>query len=280
MRPPIALHVLRRSPALFAVGGLLACPAGAARVAWSLSAWAEAGRYAAQEPASGTPLNREDGTLAGAGLRLALAAAGHGLQVQATRLQGDVAYDGRTQVGVPLRTRSDLQLDRLRLEWAPSMLATEGAAGRWQLSVGLGRQRLDRGIRASANALPLREVLTNTTAGLALAWQAALSGATSLHLRAQLDWPLSQHLRVDSFGVLDVYRLRPGPRLQSGLSLELLHGLDTNWALVLRARIDAGRVGASEPVLVLRDGRPAALSRYPGSRQRASSLALGLERQF
>ncbi len=253
----------------------LLCAAAGPAAALELALQAEHWRYDARETApSGFVLNRDSGVLRGGTLALhtAVGAWRPGLALQA--LDGTLQYAGRTQIGLPLQTRTGLQWRRAALTLAPAAPLPLGPLA-LQPQLALAHLRLDRAIAATALSLPTTETLQATTLGLGmtatwtvgtLAWQLGLDGRR----------PLRQRLEVDTFGVLDPYALRP----QSQWSTQWLGALawtpQPGWTLRLGARREALNVGASPAVLVTSDGRPAAVSAYPGSRQRLRGWSLEL----
>ncbi|WP_425257941.1 hypothetical protein ACPOLB_20770 [Rubrivivax sp. RP6-9] len=257
-----------------AAGGLL-CTACWPATALDLSLQAEHWRYDARESTpSGFVLNRDSGVLRGGTLALhaAVGAWRPGLALQA--LDGTLRYDGRTQIGLPLQTRTGLQWRRAAWTLEPAASVALGPLA-LQPRLSLARLRLERAIAATPVSLPTTETLQATTLGLGatatwtagtLAWQAGLDGRR----------PLRQRLEVDTFGVLDPYALRPQSRWSTQVLGAVAWTPHPGWTLRLGARREALNLGASQAALVTADGRPAAVSAYPGSRQRLRGWSLEL----
>jgi hypothetical protein len=254
---------------------MAAGPATALDLAPELALQAEHWRYDARETApSGFVLNRDSGVLRGGTLALQATVGGWrpGLALQA--LDGTLQYDGRTQIGLPLQTRTGLQWRRATLTLAPAAPVPLGPLV-LQPQLALAHLRLARAIAATPISLPTTETLHATTLGLGttatwttgpLAWQLGLDGRR----------PLRQRLEVDTFGVLDAYALRPQSRWSTQLLGALAWSPQPGWTLRLAARREALNLGASPAALVTSDGQPAAVSAYPGSRQRLRGWTLEL----
>ena len=265
----------RPGPLRHLAAASLLCAAAWPAQALELALQAEHWRYDARETTpSGFVLNRDSGVLRGGTLALhaAVGAWRPGLALQA--LDGTLQYDGRTQIGLPLQTRTGLQWRRAALTLAPSAFVPLGPLA-LQPQLALGHLRMARAIAATPVSLPTTETLQATTLGLGaaatwssgtLAWQLGLDGRR----------PLRQRLEVDTFGVLDPYVLRPQSRWSTQLLGTVAWSPQPGWTLRLGARREALNVGASQAELVTADGRPAAVSAYPGSRQRLRGWSLEL----
>ncbi len=245
---------------------------------WQLQALSA--RYDAREAtAAGVELNRDRGTLVGASAGIAADAWGMHWTLSAARLGAAVAYTGFNQIGLPLRTQTDLRLQRIDLVAEP---AARLAIGRGSLGgvAGLGGSRIDRAIRASLNSLPATEVMCGVRLSLGLSWDQPLADAVTLRLDATADWPLRQRLLVTTFGQYEDYSLRPASR--AGTTFRLALRWRVTPAATLRFEFDDQRLpfGASDAVVVTRDGRPSAVSSYPGSRQRLETLRIGAGMTF
>ncbi|OYV00073.1 MAG: hypothetical protein CFE45_10540 [Burkholderiales bacterium PBB5] len=264
----------------------LLCAAAHAQVdapALAVQARALSTRYHAVERLNGSfPLNQDNGTLHGQGLGLTLRQAGWRGALTADWQHGGLDYDGLTQLGLPLHTRSDLSQRDLAL-WAGPAAAWDWPVGWAQAELGLSERRQIRRIRATAHSLPTDETLSRTLAGARLRWTTPLgSAAPNWQAQAQLGghWPLAQRLAVDSFGVLDRYQLQPRARgtVDLGLQLAWQASPGSRWQLGWQVRQD--RVGASDAQLVLRGGKPAGIASYPGVSQLQRQWALQGELAF
>lgn len=182
-----------------------------------------AARYVSEEHLpSGTLFNREEGDLPQWALRLAHAASDWTWSLALRQAAGTLDYRGRNQIGLPLRTTTDLR----RREWA---IVGEH---RWNwndagiaISLGAGAQGVHtwRHVRATAISGELTETLRSrqwllTTGATVLT--ALGTRPLRLSASAQLDRPWSQTLAVDTHGVFDPFVLRPTSRWGSVLRLE------------------------------------------------------------
>jgi hypothetical protein len=196
----------------------------------------------------------------------------------------DVAYQGYTQIGIPLATTTELAIHQAgahagyRWQWGDS---TQGTA-----LAGLERMQVRRNILPGVWSLPLNEIITSTRAVLGtqvrhrlgilpvVAWPVTLSGG------AEALQALHTTIDVNTQGLYDPITLSPAKKL--------------DWRWQLRAEVNPSRAVAlwagvaqerftpgDTPVAVwLRNGTPAAGVRYPGSEQRLQTLSLGLQVSF
>ena len=233
-------------------------------------------RYHSRETLAGGELfNREDGALQGGTLAVGAPAFGARWQLQATRLAGTVAYEGRTQFGFPRGTATRLQLERLGLRVTPQVRLPLGPGSLgWQ--AGLGAQRIDRAIQASLLSLPATEVLHSRVLDLGLDWRQDLGHAWQWQAGLATHWPLWQRLRVNTFGEFDPFSLRPGQRGWTSAELALQWAWTPAVALVAGLRAEGLRFGPAAAAAITRGGQPAGVSSYPGSTQRLLATQLGL----
>jgi hypothetical protein len=220
-------------------------------------------------------LNRETGRLGGGRLRAGVDTAAGRVGLTLVQADGVLDYRGRTQLGLPLTTRTRLGLQRAALQAQPA-LQWPLAGGMLAAEVGIERIELDRQIEATGRSGSLRERLQLDLVLAGLDWQVALPRAAVASLALQWRQPWSSRLVVDSAGALDTFSLAPRhqgwPALQAALRWPLGPGLSLHLAL----QHEALRAGPSPSQLVTLQGRPAGVSAYPGSRQTQQSLALGL----
>lgn len=227
--------------------------------------------------------NRESGTLPGWWVQLERADddGGH-LAVQWRQSEGRLDYAGYTQAGLPLQTRTRLRRQQLRLDLPGVATAVPWRGLRLTLAAGplLDALREVRAIQPTPRSLPLTETLDSLLLG---AWgQLRLQAGPqlTLGLEARALRPLHQTLEVDSHGLLDTHVLRPSAAGAATLSWRLTWQADPHWAVELAHEREYRRIGTAPAVAVSRDGLPAGLSAYPGSRQASSVWQAGLTLSF
>lgn len=252
---------------------LLALPLGAA--GFTLEAGPAAGRYDSVERLGGMAvLNRETGSLRGAVLAARAEGGPLAFGLRVERLAGTVAYEGRTQIGLPLSTETRLVRRSAEITLAPAdpwpLFGLQ-----WRPALGWQGLRVHRAIQPSAVSTALTETLRRHALGLSMQ-AAATAGRLAWTAEAGGAWPVSQRLAVDSFGVLDRFALQPegGDRLT--LRLAVAWALGGGWRLQAEGGRERDRVGASPAALVTRGGVPAAISLYPGSRQWSGRAGLAI----
>lgn len=233
-------------------------------------------RYNAVERLDGQQVaNAEHGDLAGARLggRWRTAQASWGLSLQ--QLQGKVDYAGRTQLGLPIRSRSQIDLQDWWLDFRQPVLA----AGPWRIdaTAALGQRRIHRRIAPTLLSTPLTETLDwcHAQLGAHAHWQAGGGWFAGADLR--LEQGLAARLAVDFHGLADNTSVRPGHGA-IGHSAALAVGRAWPKGLSLQLQYSQARqpYGASAWAPQTRGGVPAGQLRYPGSSQGLDALALGL----
>lgn len=230
--------------------------------------------YDARETGSnGVVLNREQGHLAGLQLEAGADVGGGRWTLQGQYAEGSPDYAGFSQIGLPLRTVTDLRLSSLGLQWAPMAgLPLQSATLRpW---IGLLHRRIDRHIRPSRRSLALNEQLDLTLVQGALELNAPLGTAWTAQFQATLDWPLHQRLDVDTGGVYDALRLDLAARASYELRVRLAYKLTGGWQVALQLSYAELRIGSADARVLTRGGVPAGLADYPGSHQRLSGGGL------
>lgn len=268
-----------RSVALGAIAAALAIPPAAAMSPIASVEIAHRDYDARERTPEGTELNRERGGLDGVALGLAVDSAWGRWSVQAAHEQGDAGYTGVSQTGIPVRTVTDLRVQRLELRWEPAWQVRQG-----NLTLGghagLAHQRLDRAIRASDVTGPLTEELDATWLRGGMQLSVSLAASWTLQAEAHLAWPLQLDLGVDSFGVHDNFSLQPRRRISD------LIAAGVTWQATSRVRAGLWlsrrhwRFGRSSERPLRQDGVMVGTAAYPGSDQLLDGVSLRLEYQF
>lgn len=192
--------------------------------------------------------------------------------LRASRLTGDIAYTGTTQIGFPIQTTTALTLDDgsvgCALRFHPSTLDELKSGAQ------IGRRVTDRSIGPTFFSTPLEEVLKSTYVGLQIALQHKLTTHFGLYSELILNDGMSDSLDVDFHGYADNTRLRTGGRI-GGVAAGGLWYAPVHWAsLSLGATVHDQNYGASHPQPLLRSGAAAGSVLYPGSVQRWTSIEL------
>lgn len=233
-------------------------------------------RYSAVERLDGQQVaNSERGSLAGARLQLAWQGPEQRWGLSLSQLSGRVAYVGRSQLGFPIRSSSQIELQDLLLDVRQPLLT------RGPLQVGataaLGLRRIHRRIAPTLLSTPLTETLDwqHAQIGLQADWRAANGwfGQAALHA----EQGLGARLAVDFHGLADNTRVSPGhSALGHGLSLGFGRAWPGGLAVLLQVSQTRQAYGASAWVAHTRGGAAAGQLRYPGSSQGLDALQLGL----
>jgi hypothetical protein len=250
-----------------ALAGSFVLASSAACAQLGLQVGAGTVRYVAEEPApSGGLLNREEGELASRSLGLLQRGGDWAWHVTHRQDSGTVEYRGRTQLGLPLRTSTDLGREEFTLggehAWPLSDVGLQFAFG-----TGVEQLRTRRHIRSTPLTGELIETLRTRQWVLAARATHALSlDGRPLRLGASLqaERPWSQRLRVDSSGLLfSALELRPASRWGGRL------GVHAAWALGSGLEI-----GAHIEQQVYRPGAATGSTAiYPGSVQKLRAFA-------
>lgn len=274
---------MSRVAALLLAAGAL-CAALPVAAAPELRAWLGSAQYRADERwPDGRLFNAEHGRvrLAGAGLTLRLPQGGAALDLDITQARGALAYQGQTQLGVPLATRTRWHEDRATLLGRVTRPLPAAAGPGWQAAASLGLRSRSalRAIQPTAFTTPLDEQLdaTEALAGLALHGRARLAG---LNLGARAEWrlsrPLAQRLAVEAPGGFERVDLHPARRSGQLKSLQFAWYSESGPALHWTWSTETLRPGRSQGVLAFRGRVPVGEVTFPGSAQRLHGHTLQL----
>jgi hypothetical protein len=189
------------------------------------------------------------------------------------RLRGALAasagvadYDGRTQGGVAVASRSDAQslAAQALLEWRADETA------RFALDGGVEVEHFRRRLRGVGNASGLDEWLTQPRGLLGATFGEQARG---LRIGLALGGRAPLSVRFDD-GLFDAARLRSGHAV--GASVQAWHAIDARWRL--RLGIETLALGRSREAPLLRDGVVVGSVTQP--RWRRERIGLALERVF
>ena len=195
----------------------------------------------------------------------------------------DVAYQGFTQIGIPLTTTTALAMTQSGLQGGRRWRSSSSA--QWQVSSGLERLQIQRHILPGLGSSPLREVLTTTRAMASVAVQQDLpatwvSAPVALSVGLDVMPALRSRLDVDSFGVFDPITLQPARSTDWRVKLKTELALSRQASLWLGYMHESLQPGGSSLEVWTRGGVPTAGVRYPGSQQSLRTLSMGLSLGF
>ncbi|MEJ2793931.1 hypothetical protein WAE56_10965 [Iodobacter sp. LRB] len=215
----------------------------------------------------GTVINQESGHLPQFEISMQAKEAPWLIKIDYSRAEGDVNYQGYTQMGIPLTTRTELNIE----SWQALLGYQWQVADQQQITLGAGLNglQIDRHILPALGSLPLNETLNSQRFVLSLSWQWQMD-ALPVALNTQLDI-LPQHqnrLTVDTQGLYDTIEL------DTDQHTDWRWALDAEWRCTPNARLGIGlayqsyQPGSSQQGILKRNGLAAATVRYPGSDQR------------
>lgn len=238
--------------------------------------------HAVERSPAGAVINTESGSLplltVGARWRQAPWFA----EMEATSGANTIAYDGFTQLGLPLQTQTRLHLGQWAA-WAGYALA-DTAAGQFSVVAGLAQQRLDRDILPGLGSLPLRETLDTTRLVAGVRWRSpslqAFGRPVALNAAFDALPALRSRLAVDSYGLYDPVTLAPGRGIDWHLQLRGDIQVTPQASLWLGLGYQSFKPGASATAIWTRNGVPAVTVRYPGSKQVLRTVTVGAEWRF
>ena len=236
-------------------------------------------RYQAREiSSSGGTLNTEQGRLP------TLTVAGkwqHGpWSAEASHLlaRQDLAYQGYTQIGIPLSTTTRLALGNTALRAGYVWRVSEH--DRLTLLGGVEHLQIDRQIQPALGALPLHETLNLLRCAAGVQWMHG--GDLGFNWTAGVDLLRSvrSRLKVDTYGLFDPITLRPGAGNDWRAHVQAAYRWQGGLTMTVRASKESIRPGASSREVWTLNGVPAVSVSYPGSKQSLTGLHAGLTWRF
>jgi hypothetical protein len=230
---------------------LLACLPGAANAAQDevrkpVDAWLGPSvmDFDYKEYDNGGRLDHEHGTLYGLTGGLQAAREALLLEGEISWFGNDVNYDGQTQDGVPVRTRTDERIldGQARVGWR----FRRQDKLQYQLYGGLGYRDWQRDIRSTPAAPGVKETYTW--------WYALIGGRGLYHVNQRTTWlaeaqlmrPVDPEIEVNFKNDLDDTRLDLGSKPGVRLSLAWRHELVSGWRLEIMPFYTAWDIGRSQ----------------------------------
>lgn len=257
MRKPVLLFRLR-----YAAVVLVAAAGPASAAEWDYGLGPSLQYFHYQEESQGRVLNEETGWLPGVRADLERRAGGWFMRAAIEHHQGEVDYDGESNIGTPLTTTSDAAISDLILDLG-GILPQETGELRW--FAGAGYHRWLREIASTSSVSGVDETYRwpYWHVGAEYRWDDDSHRSWSASFRVRQ--PVASEVKVDFRGLYDTIELplgeRPGVRLQLGRSWALPSGH------VLRAEgwLDYSRIGRGPSRDLLRNGAPAGTVFEPDS---------------
>ncbi|MBI3546242.1 MAG: hypothetical protein HY081_06570 [Gammaproteobacteria bacterium] len=233
---------------------------------------------------TGKLLDREKGTLPGAVLGLARIEGNWSLNGRFSWHNGDVLYDGQTNTGIPVRSRTDEKI----LDTSVSLERRVGAsADAWPLAFygGIGYRYWARDIRSTSTASGQR------VDGLfeIYRWRYFFLGGKTLLYRAGLsDWrldlqlfrPMAPTIEVDYRGRGENFTLDLGARTGWRLALPWEYRLNQRAHFKIEPYMEGWELGRSPTQTLMSNGVPAGTVYEPRSVTRNLGINLGIRYFF
>ncbi len=191
---------------------------------------------------------------------------------------GEVQYDGRTQSGAPLDTRT-----------GENLLDYELRAGRWfgmradsDLAVyaGLGHRRWTRDIHSRSNVNGLFEVYDWWQGSLGTKWIFYKAGKLDGGIDLSLLRTIAPEIKIDFNGTYDNARLDLGERFGGRFSLPWRYHYQDKTAFLFEPYLDGWDLGQSPTQPLTRNSAVMGSVMEPRSETRNYGLAISLVRSF
>jgi len=227
---------------------------------------------------SGALLNREDGNLPI--LRVGVSATQDEKFVELSAWQSEhlIPYLGFTQVGQPLITLTQLNIQSWQLRAGKTWGWYETSS--LALFLGLENIQVDRNILPSLGSLPLREILDSTHAVIGARAQVPLLNMAQrplvLSVEANLLPMLRNRLTVNSFGLYDVITIEPGQNIDWRTQLKLNYNPIASLRVWVSLQHQTLTPGSTPFQSWNQNGVPATQVRYPGSQQTLQCIMAGI----
>jgi hypothetical protein len=249
------------------------CVATQASYQWAVQV--SQARYRAAETSSGSTLDREQGNLQGAQLEFKGEAGWVSGWAEVESMAGKPAYQGQTQIGIPLSTQTRLSLTDIRFAAGPAAFRLSSSDRVW-LQVGMQQVRIGRNILATPLSSELEETLRSRSWLVRSEWQHAFADHPALRMEgsAHFGSPQIQSIQVNTFGVFDPLVLHPASGHEWAADAGCSYEFPAAWRLRLSASFTQMRFGRSGAQLATSGGVPVAVAAYPGSTQSVTSVGI------
>ncbi|MBI3609605.1 MAG: hypothetical protein HY204_02750 [Nitrospirae bacterium] len=226
----------------------------------------------------GRRLDREDGLLPGIAGAITRRRGDWFGSWEASYHTGNVLYDGQTQSGLSLRTRTDEELMDLALQIGHGLRAGKYPAN--VLYAGLGYHRWKRDIRSTSDVTGLFEVYDW--------WYGILGLKGTFYSTDKIQWgadlrlirTITPKIIIDFKGLYDRARLNLDERFGGRLSLPWRYQYRENTAFDFEPYLESWNLGRSPTKLLTRNGAVVGSVFEPKSETRNYGLTIGIIRFF
>ena len=228
---------------------------------------------------SGKLLDREDGNLPGAALRLSRARKPWLFADDVSYYGGDVTHDGQTDTNVPFTSRTGEKIVDMAVR-AEYWQATPGGLN-YALYAGAGYHRWERDIRPAGAAV-------NGLFETYQWWFGFLGAKLTLSQSPQVRWlldarvvrPVNSSITVDSHGLYDKVRLDLGEGWGWRLALPWRYSVSQTASLTVEPFAESFDLGRSATVPRTSNGAPAGTINEPRSETRNYGLVISVSQRF
>lgn len=232
----------------------------------------------------GELLDREDGIVPGVILGLSRPWRDLRLAIDFSHYDGDVDYDGQTQIGTPITTRTNAQFSSISFRAErPERTATGRPYGTY---VGLGYTRWVRDIESTRTAggtfvQGLLETYTWWTAEVGARVALYQAGSATWQLDARFLYTLDPSVEVDSHGLFDRVTLEPEGRPGFRVALPWEYGAKGQATrFIVEPWIQYFEFGESDAETITSGGVPVGTAIEPRSETRYLGVSVGILRRF
>jgi hypothetical protein len=233
---------------------------------------------ATERSASNTVLNEETGTLQGLSLRAEARRSVDRLAFDVSNRQGTINYQGATQIGLPITTKTDLRIVDYALSYESydRPLSELDRAWGWSGIVSVGSRHIERDILPTLVSTALSETLTWRYARFGTRLEYLPSDKVSVDAHAAFERGLNGTLDVNFHGLADNTTVYPSDANGYGV------GLNVQWRAARHITIGASydlhdqKYGASPTRNLTQSGVAIGQLRYPGSKQILKTFGLHL----
>lgn len=251
---------------------------------WTLSVGGSAQNYGYREVSdSGHLLNKETGGLPGVALSLGYAFDQWQIVGDLHHHRGDVTYEGKTNNGIPITTRTNQSLSRvsMRAEYWPITVT----AVNYALYFGAGLHDQVRDIqptRASSGA-PVSGLFETYQW-----WLGFLGAKMVMHQSDRVNWQIDARLTstvkptvtIDFNGRFDTTRLELGERWGVRLELPWKYSLSPNTQIMVVPFAEKHTLGRSSTTALTSRGIPTGAIYEPRSESRNFGFQIGVSQRF
>lgn len=232
---------------------------------------------------NGDLLNQEKGSIPGIALSLDYAVDQWHIVGDIVHHRGDVTYDGKTNNGIPIATRTKQSLSRIamRAEYWPANVTAVNRA----LYFGLGFHDHDRDIKPTqtsigAPVLGLFETYRWWLGFGGAKWVMYQSDRVNWLLDARLTRTVKPTLTIDFNGRFDTTRLELGERWGVRLELPWKYALNRNAEMVVVPFVEKQSLGRSSTAALTSRGIRAGAVNEPRSESRNFGFQIGVSQRF